>query len=201
MIRRQREQDSIYRNGPAKIVRPTRNIWINPIPGPGGFSIYWFTMDVDVSFSQNSTPINPSIYRPAIPNYGPWTYFEAGKMLGLNAKENSMTANIINVESTASATESRTGASSAMDARCYLNLEMRDQTGADMFINYNPIWIGVHSTITQNAVGGSYILIYGATTTPPATPSYPTQYRWVGMLAGTCSLAVKGTLLMQASVA
>jgi hypothetical protein len=198
MIKRQREQDSINRNGPPIITRPTRNIWINPIMGPGGDAVYYFTTEVDISFSQSSVPINPSIYRPSVPNYGPWTYFTAGKMLGLNAKVNSMTANIINVESTASASESRTGTSSAMDARCYLNLEVRDQTGADMFVNFNPIWIGAHSVITENSCGSSYIIIYGATSTPPSMPSYPTQYRWVAMLAGTCSLSVKGVLLIQA---
>ena len=203
MIKRQERTDSIHSNGPSRIIRPSRNIIIHPIPSPGGFTVYYTTVTIsNLTFSQTVAPQPPSSnYLPVQYQYGPWTNFFEGKMLGINAKVYSITANLINVVSTASVSDVKTGTTGVRLAEVSLELEVRDQTGAYMFVLFNPLYVGGSSNNTSNFAGNSHSTIYGAQSTPPATPSYPTQYRWACAMRASASITISsGILLLQASV-
>jgi hypothetical protein len=195
VIRRQREQDSIYRNGPPKIIRPNRNIILKPSPGPGGYTIYWWETDVNVSFSQSPGSKQPNTVWPLVDHNGPWIEFAPNQMMAIDGKNLTFQVNLLNVTASGSAQDKATGDSYYLEANAMLYFEAKDQNGYTMGQGavYN-----CHATGTQGATGLAYAGMSG--TSPLGTPSYPTWYRWIGRLAGNASLSLTGTLLIQAQV-
>jgi len=192
------------RDGATKITDYRKNIIIHPIPAGTSYIVNYLELPVSCSFSNVGTD-PPSGSQPIVYSYGAWTPFQSGKVLNFDADSTKVTiqGGLYNYTLSVNCLDNRPGPAcniNQLDAFVYLYFQIRDHKDRI----YRPISLGGgdgNAYLSGGAMNGQCITQNGTTAfeaSPGQTPpSFPRDYRYWAMMAGTVSANLNATLLLQ----